>query len=318
MADNQMVQVVSLTHRFDARIALDDVRFEVPEASIFGLLGPNGGGKTTLFRILATLLTPSGGSARVAGADVVAERNRVRRQLGIVFQNPSLDGQLTVRENLRHQGHLYGLSGKMLRERSESLLMQFGIAERASDRVDILSGGLKRRVELAKALLHKPRVLLLDEPSTGLDPAARAGVMDHLNKLRDDDGVTCLITTHLMDEADRCDRIAILDRGKLLAVDTPTALRETIGGDVLTVATNDPAGLAARMTERFEATVEVIDGAVRMERERGHQFVTELIEAFPGEIDSVTVGKPTLDDVFIHMTGRRLEHERLAVSDAKK
>lgn len=318
MTDNQMVQVASLTHRFDSRIALDDVHFDVPEASIFGLLGPNGGGKTTLFRILATLLTPDSGSARVAGADVVVDRNRVRRQLGIVFQNPSLDGQLTVRENLHHQGHLYGLRGKMLRERSTSLLMQFGIADRATDRVDILSGGLKRRVELAKALLHKPRVLLLDEPSTGLDPAARAGVMDHLCKLRDDNGVTCLMTTHLMDEADRCDRIAILDRGKLLAVDTPTALRATIGGDVLTVATSHPAALAAKITERFAANAEVIDGAVRMERDRGHEFVTELIEAFPGEIDSVTVGKPTLDDVFIHMTGRRLANEQLTVSAAKK
>lgn len=306
MKDEGMVQLTSLTHRYGRRIALDSVTLDVPRASIFGLLGPNGGGKTTLFKILTTLLTPTSGTARVGGADVVAERERVRQKIGVVFQKPSLDIKLTVLENLRHQGHLYGLSGRELRERSGRLLTRFGISDRAAERVETLSGGLQRRVELAKALLHEPEALILDEPSTGLDPAARAAVMDYLDTLRQEKGVTCLITTHLMDEADRCDRIGILDQGRLVGVDTPAGLKATIGGDVLTVATANPSLLAGKVAERFGLPTDVVDGVVRIERERGHEFVTDLIEAFPGEIDSVTVGKPTLNDVFVHLTGHRL------------
>ncbi len=172
-----------------------------------------------------------------------------------------------------------------------------------------MSGGLQRRVELAKALLHEPEALILDEPSTGLDPAARAAVMDYLDTLRQEKGVTCLITTHLMDEADHCDRIGILDQGRLVASDTPAGLKATIGGDVLTVATADPSLLAGKVAERFGLPTDVVDGVVRIERERGHQFITDLIEAFPGEIDSVTVGKPTLNDVFVHLTGHRMRDE---------
>jgi ABC-2 type transport system ATP-binding protein len=306
MADPRIVQVASLTHRYGERTALDSVNFDVAQASILGLLGPNGSGKTTLFRILATLATPTSGTAHIAGADVIKDRGRVREILGVVFQSPSLDVQLTVRENLRHQGHLYGLSGRTLHDRARTLMTQFDIADRATDRVAVLSGGLQRRVELAKALLHQPRVLLLDEPSTGLDPAARAGVMDYLHRLRDEQGVTCLITTHLMDEAERCDRIVILDGGKLVAQDTPALLRQSIGGEVLTLGTRRPSALAARVSERFGISAETLEGTVRIERDRGHELVTELIEAFPGEIDNVTVGKPTLDDVFVHLTGHHL------------
>ncbi len=306
MADEPIIVIEALTHRFGSRVALDNVTFDVPPGSIFALLGPNGGGKSTLFRIVATLLNPSEGAARVGGADVVTQRDRVRHMLGIAFQNPSLDGKLTVLENLRHQGHLYGLSGGSLTARSVQLLERFGVMDRAGDRAETLSGGLQRRVELAKALLHEPQVLILDEPSAGLDPGARSALMDHLHELRDQDGVTTLITTHLMDEADRCDRIGILDLGGLVALDTPAALKSAIGGDVLTVHTADPSRLGGMVKEQLGISTEVVDGVVRIERERGHEFVAELIEAFPGEIASVTVGRPTLADVFVHLTGHRL------------
>ncbi|MCH7702051.1 MAG: ABC transporter ATP-binding protein, partial [Planctomycetes bacterium] len=224
------VELEALSHRYGDRLALDAVSLQVAPASVFSLLGPNGSGKSTLFRILATLMAPSSGTARVAGLDVRAQRDQVRRRIGVAFQHPSLDAKLTVFENLRHQGHLYGLSGRALRERIRELLDRFALTDRAGDRTETLSGGLKRRVELAKALLHAPQILILDEPSTGLDPAARASLMDHLHQLRDQDGVTTLLTTHLMDEADRCDRIGVLDEGRLVALDGPAELKRTIGG----------------------------------------------------------------------------------------
>lgn len=309
------VSVESLSHRYGPRLALDNVTFEVRAASIFALLGPNGSGKSTLFKVLTTLVTPSSGTARVAGADVVRERRCVRERIGVVFQKPSLDDRLTVRENLRHQGHLYGLSGAALTERCAAVLDRFGLAARAGDRVASLSGGLQRRVELAKALLHRPRVLILDEPSTGLDPGARGVLREQLHELRDKDGVTCLLTTHLMDEADACDRIGVLDQGRLVALDAPAALKATIGGDVLTLSAADPAALAAKVEKRFGGRVAVVDRAVRIERGNGHEFVPQLIQAFPGEIASVTVGKPTLDDVFVHLTGHRLWNERNGFAD---
>ena len=309
MPDDPIVELRSLTHRYGSRVALDDVSFDVPQATLFALLGPNGGGKTTLFRILATLLTPTSGGGNIVGADILHQRDRVRESIGVVFQKPSLDVHLTVMENLQHQGHLYGLFGETLKRKSMTLLDRFGLADRAGDRVKTLSGGSQRRVELAKALLHEPRVLILDEPSTGLDPAARFALMDHLNELRRRDGVTALITTHLMDEAQRYDQVGILDRGRLVALDRPSVLTAAIGGDVLTVSASDPADLADKASQRWGVKAEVMDGQVRIERERGHDFVPDLIEAFPGRIDSVTVGKPTLDDVFVHLTGHRLTND---------
>ena len=306
MPDDPAVQTTALTHRYGERLALDHVDLEAKRGSILALLGPNGGGKTTLFKILTTLLVPSEGTASVAGFDVRRDRDAVRGSVGIVFQKPSLDDKLSVIENMQNQGNLYGMSGKGLRSRSMELLERFGLGDRAGDRVATLSGGLQRRVELAKGLLHRPDVLILDEPSTGLDPGARAGLMDYLQELRDRDGVTSLLTTHLMDEADRCDQVAILDEGRLIATGTPASLKGTIGGDVLTVRCDDPVLLSQKASDRFDVSTKVLDGAVRIERDRGHEFVPDLIEAFPGEINSVTVGRPTLDDVFLHLTGHRL------------
>jgi ABC-2 type transport system ATP-binding protein len=279
---------------------------------VFGFLGPNGGGKTTLFRILATLARPDTGTVRIFGADLAREAREVRRRLGVVFQNPSLDLQLTVRENLVHQGHLYGLTGRDLVARIAAALDRFGLADRAGQRALELSGGLRRRVEIAKALLHAPRLLLLDEPSTGLDPGARRDLWEALEALRAE-GVTVLLTTHFMEEGDRCDRLVLLDRGTIVAEGSPAALKEEVGGDVVTLAGPEPEALARDLAARFpDLAPAVRDGTVRLTRERGHELVARLAEAFPQRIDSVTVAHPTLEDVFLRRTGHRLYGEEEA------
>ncbi|MBI4465906.1 MAG: ATP-binding cassette domain-containing protein [Acidobacteria bacterium] len=311
MTQTSAIEVEHLSHRYGARPALEDVSFSVSAGEIFGLLGPNGGGKTTLFRVLSTLLVPTEGQARVFGDDVVRRPLAARRRIGVVFQSQSLDRKLTAVENLRHQGHLYGLRGAPLRERSREMLARVGLAERAHEPVERLSGGLRRRVELAKGLLHHPDLLLLDEPSSGLDAGARRDLRLYLSRLRDTEGVTVLLTTHLLDEAQACDRLAILDRGRLLAMGSPDSLRKRIGGDVVVLETQDPESLCEEIRKRFGGEPSVLDGRVRIERAQGHKFVTDLVEAFPGRIDAVSVAKPTLEDVFIQQTGHRFwEEER--------
>src|SRR5665213_1408050 len=226
-----IVEIHNLTHRYGQRIALDDFSLQVNDGDIFGFLGPNGSGKTTLFRILSALIPVAPGYVRLFGLDAAEARDEIRRQIGVVFQSPSLDKQLTAEENLICQGHLYGLRGADLRGRVEQALAAVGLGDRAAERVDSFSGGMRRRVEVAKGLLHRPRVLLLDEPSTGLDPAARIDMWRHLREINQRDGVTILVTTHLMEEADRCTRLAVLAKGRLVAADTPAALKERIGGE---------------------------------------------------------------------------------------
>jgi len=309
-----VIRIERLGHRYDQRQALDNVSFEVRAAEIFGLLGPNGSGKTTLFRILSTLMLPTDGRALILEHDAARDSTQVRREIGVVFQAASVDGKLTAAENLRHQGHLYGLSGHALKQRIAEMLRRVGLAERAQDRVETLSGGQQRRVELAKGLMHHPSVLLLDEPSTGLDPGARRDLWLYLRMLRDQEQVTVVVTTHLMEEAEHCDRLAILNEGKLVALGTPAALKRQIGGEVIVMETNAPESLARRITERFGGPCNVIDGKVRLEREHGHRFVTDVVESFPGEIDAISVSKPTLEDVFIDRTGHRF----WSASDAER
>lgn len=307
------IELDSVSHDYGSRLALDGLSFEVQPAEIFGLLGPNGSGKTTLFRILSTLMVPTGGHARIAGFDVATDATRVRQQTGIVFQATSLDIKLTVAENLMHQGHLYGLSGAQLISRSNEVLARVGLTDRAKDLAQTLSGGQKRRVELAKGLIHSPSVLLLDEPSTGLDPGARIDLWHYLRILRDEQGVTVLVTTHLMEEAEHCDRLAILNEGKLVALGTPAALKAQIGGDIVqfeTASHEAAAALAARIAERFAVNPAMVGNSVRVEREQGHRFLTEVVEAFPGAVESVSVAKPSLEDVFIQRTGHRFWLEK--------
>ena len=287
------------------RVALDALSIQVHSGEFFCLLGPNGSGKSTLFRLLSTLLEPPASSVSVFGHDLRSEPAAVRREIGIVFQNPSLDKKLTVRENLRHQGHLYHMSGAALETRITELLARVRLGDRENDLVEQLSGGMQRRVELAKGLLHRPRLLLLDEPSTGLDPGARIEFDAYLQEIRSTEGVTILLTTHILDEAERADRLAILDQGRLVALGTPEALRAEIGADIITITADEPAALAQDIRASFGGEVDVIDTAIRLERPNGHEFIPRLVAAFPGRIRSVTFAKPTLEDVFIHKTGRR-------------
>jgi len=302
-----ILQIQGLNHRYGERAALAGVSFEVQPGEIFGFLGPNGSGKTTLFRILSTLIAPQEGKVTLhlppQQFDLLTDRTAIRRQIGVVFQSPSLDKQLTAEENLRHHGHLYGLHGEELERRIDEMLSRVGLAQRPTELVGTFSGGMRRRVELAKGLLTRPRILLLDEPSTGLDPGARIDLWRYLREIRQGAGVTILVTTHLMDEAEHCDRLAIMDAGKLAACDTPAALKNQIGADVITLTTDDAAGLASAVRERFGIEVEQVDSTVRIERERGHEFIPQLVEAFVGRIRSVSLGKPTLEDVFIRITG---------------
>ncbi len=299
------IAVSALGFSYGERAALSDVGFTIARGEIFGFLGPNGGGKSTLFRVLTTLVPMQSGSARILGDDLRHAPQMLRRKLGVVFQSPSLDGKLTVAENLTHHGHLYGLRGARLRERAHSMLARFGVAERAGDLVDTLSGGLRRRVELAKALLHEPQLLLLDEPSTGLDPAARREFFNLLARLRESDGVTIVLTTHYMEEAERCDRIAILDQGRLVALAPPGELKAQVGGDVIISSAPAPETLQQSLARELKLRAVVVDGTLRIERPRGHELVARLVEQFGGEIESVTFGRPTLEDVFVRLTGHR-------------
>jgi ABC-2 type transport system ATP-binding protein len=304
-----IISVRDIVHRYQDRTALHGVSFDVHPAELFGLLGPNGSGKTTLFRILSTLMVPTSGSATIVGFDAVRQPGSLRRHIGVVFQAQSVDPKLTAYENLWHQGHLYGLRGGDLTGRIEEILTRVGLLERAKDRVETFSGGMQRRIELAKGLLHHPEVLLLDEPTTGLDPGARHDLWQYLQILRDQERVSIIVTTHLMEEAERCDRLAILHEGKLVALGTPESLTREIGGDVILFEARDPQGLADRIRDRFQVDTTVMDKQVRVEIENGHRFVPDVVEAFPGEIQSLSVSKPTLEDVFIHRTGHRFWSE---------
>lgn len=304
-AADPAIRITGLTHRYGSRQALKGIDLEVRRGEIFGLLGPNGGGKTTLFKVLATLNAPQSGTVTILGVDAARAAFDVRHRLGVVFQHPGLDPKLTVTENLRCHAALYGLAGGVFRERAAALLARLGLTERATDRVETLSGGLARRVELAKGLLHAPDLLLLDEPSSGLDPGARRDFIAHLVHLRDSEGVTVVLTTHAMEEAERCDRVGFVHHGALVAVGTPDELKGEIGGDVVVVHAGNPERMRTRIRERFGREARLVDGALRVELPRGHEFVREVVEAFPGEIHAVTFGKPTLEDVFVHLTGDR-------------
>jgi len=301
---NLAVETGDLSRDFGARRALDKVSLTVAEGEMFGLLGPNGGGKTTLFRILSTLLAPTSGTARVAGHDVAEEPTAVRRHLGVVFQSPALDPQLTVAENLRCAGNLHGLWGADLEQRWQAAAGAMGVRDRLDDTVQTLSGGLRRRVEIAKCVLPRPRVLLLDEPSTGLDPSARAGLRELLSRLRGETGVTIVMTTHLLDEAEACDRVGVLHRGRLVAEGKPEALRAKLGADVAVVCGRDPLSIEERVRGEFGWSAQLRDGKVRVAVPA--DGAARLVAAMAGVAETVTIGRPTLEDVFLELTGETL------------
>ena len=314
MSDPFAISVRDLTKSFGERRALDGISLEVKSGELFCLLGPNGGGKSTLFRILATLSLPDSGFATIAGHDVITDAPAVRARLGVVFQSPSLDGKLTILENLRCGGALYGLKGSELESRITGAVEALNLTDRLTDLVETLSGGLQRRAEIAKCLLIRPEVLLLDEPSTGLDPGARLDLWAALEQLRSKHGVTALCTTHLMEEAARADRVGIVSAGKLVALGTPEELTSAIGGDVVSLGASKESGadvLAKLITERLGIPATVIEGEVRIESSEAYALAARLAGEFPSEIISLRIARPTLEDVFIARTGRLFADQNL-------
>lgn len=302
--DSIALDVQHVSHRYGDHQALDDLSLEVASGNIFALLGPNGSGKTTLFRLISTIARIQSGDIRVFGNSPKTDLGAVRSSIGIVFQAPSLDRKLTVLENIRCQAALYGLSRASLKSRIDEVVQQLGIADRLSAIVETLSGGLKRRVELAKGILHRPRLLLLDEPSTGLDPAARLDLWHALEQLRNQFQVTILLTTHLLEEADKADRIAILHQGRTVAVGSPGQLRSELGAQVLSIQTNDQPAVLAWLESRSIAS-QLFDSQLRVTGSGAAELVAPLAQEFGGRIQSLTLGQPSLEDVFVARTGHK-------------
>ncbi|MEJ2010851.1 MAG: ATP-binding cassette domain-containing protein [Anaerolineales bacterium] len=315
------IEVRGLTRRFGDLTAVDGIDFEVRQDEIFGFLGPNGAGKTTTISMLCTLLKPSAGQAVIAGHNINTQPSAVRRSIGLIFQDPSLDEQLTGRENLRFHAMLYDLTRAEFEQRAREVLEMVELTEKADDIVRTYSGGMRRRLEIARGLLHHPRVLFLDEPTLGLDPQTRRHIWDYLRQLREEQGVTMFMTTHYMDEAENCDRIAIIDHGKIVSLDTPDELKALVGGDVLTVRTSDNA-LAL---ERLQSDLDVNarhgpDGQLIIEIADGDQFIPRMVSGLAGEsqklrVQSVSLRRPTLEDVFIKLTGRAIREEEADSKD---
>ncbi len=311
------VEVEGLVKRFGTFVAVDDVSFAVEPGELFGFLGPNGAGKTTTISILCTLLSPSGGRATVAGYDVARDPAAVRSSIGLVFQEITLDDYLTGSENLKFHAVLYGCHPAQVRERAAPLLEMVGLADRADQQVRFYSGGMKRRLEIARGLLHAPRVLFLDEPTIGLDPQTRVHIWDYVDTLRERESTTMFLTTHYMDEAERCDRIAIIDQGKIVAIDTPDALKASIGDDIVTVVTTDDAAAQIRIAQSLGVQGELTDDGLRLRVPKGDEFVPTLFD-HGLDVSSVSVRRPSLDDVFLEYTGRDIRDAEAGANDQFK
>lgn len=297
------VVVEGLSKRFGDLEAVKGIGFEVLPGEVFGFLGPNGAGKTTTISMLCTLVRPSGGNAKVAGCDIVADRDEVRRNIGLVFQDPTLDGYLTAEQNLRFHGELYGLAKEAMNERIAQVLAMVDLADRKDSKVETFSGGMRRRLEIARGLLHSPRVLFLDEPTVGLDPQTRAAIWGYINQLRDTEDITIFLTTHYMEEAEYCDRIAIIDHGEIVVLDTPENLKGSVGKDRVQIVTGDDEAAIAALSERFGIEAGMHEGAVTFAVTSGEEFVPRLFDELGVAIRSVHVARPSLDDVFLNYTG---------------
>jgi len=301
-----MIEVHDLRRTWGDIAAVDGVTFEVTEGEVFGFLGPNGAGKTTTINMLCTLLRPSAGTATVNGFGIVEQRSDVRRSIGLVFQQTTLDDALSAEQNLRFHAYAYGVPADARETRLRELLTLVELWDRRSDRVRTFSGGMKRRLEIARGLLHHPRVLFLDEPTLGLDPQTRRRIWEYLGDLRAREGLTIFMTTHYMDEAEQCDRIAVIDRGEIVALDTPARLKGAVGGDVVTINTPDREAAATELRARFGLEPVIADDAISFQVQGGEAFLPDFVRSFGRPIYAIGLRRPTLDDVFVHLTGREI------------
>jgi ABC-2 type transport system ATP-binding protein len=312
------VSVLDLVKSYDEVEAVRGIAFEVHAGEVFGFLGPNGAGKSTTINMLCTLVRPSGGAALVAGHDVVTERDEVRRNIGLVFQDTTLDGYLTAEQNLRLHAELYGVPREAVRPRMEQVMEMVGLWERRSSLVNTFSGGMKRRLEIARGLLHSPRVLFLDEPTVGLDPQTRSSIWSYIRELKATEDITIFLTTHYMDEAEYCDRIAIMDQGRIIVLDTPEALKASVGHDRVQIATDDPQAAIRELRERFGAEATLAEGVVTFGVSEGEHFVPRLFAELSQPIRSVNVSRPSLDDVFMSYTGTTIRDAESGASDQRR
>lgn len=298
------IAIKGLTHRYGSKVAIENLQLSIPTGSVFGVLGPNGSGKSTLFRLLSTLVPIQTGKITICGMDIAEQQQRVREQIGVVFQSPSLDRKLTARENIHFQAALYGISKSETLERCDQLSQALAIEEQLDMKIDKLSGGLRRRVELVKGLLHRPRLLLLDEPSTGLDPLSRIELWQALVRLQQEHSTTVVLTTHLLDEAEKCDQVAILDQGKLLVSDSPEELRRSTGQMVLSIATADQTRVLELLEQNHRLKGIGDQGSVRVVLQEQEVSPVELFKSLGPLATSVTIGRPSLEDVFIKIAGK--------------
>ncbi|MGH2427960.1 MAG: ATP-binding cassette domain-containing protein [Candidatus Limnocylindria bacterium] len=301
-----MIDVYDLTRRYGRLEAMTGVTLEVGEGEIFGFLGPNGAGKTTTINMLCTLMRPTSGRASVNGFDVVRQRSEVRRSIGLVFQQPTLDETLTAEQNVRFHAYAYGVPGQLREPRIRELLNLVDLWDRRRSKVRTFSGGMKRRLEIARGLLHRPRVLFLDEPTLGLDPQTRRRIWEYLAELRARERLTIFLTTHYMDEAEHCDRIAVIDHGRVVALDSPAGLKSAVGGDLITIATGDGESAAEELRSRYGVTPSVTDGTVSFQVVAGEAFLPDFVRGFSQPMEAIGLRRPTLDDVFLNLTGREI------------
>jgi ABC-2 type transport system ATP-binding protein len=313
-----VIEAKGLVKKYGDLEAVAGIDLEVHAGEIFGFLGPNGAGKSTTISMLCTLLRPTAGIAKVAGIDVAHDPAAVRQRIGLVFQDPSLDDQLTARENLEFHAFVYSVPAAERRGRIDEMLTLLQLADRASSLVKTFSGGMKRRLEIARGMLHHPQILFLDEPTIGLDPQTRKSIWTHINELRSQKGVTIFMTTHYMDEAEYCDRIAIIDRGKIVAIGTPEELKGMVGGDVVTITSSQPDLAAAEITKLLGVTPTRDNGSLRMEVPDGRAFVPRLVREVTAPVDTVSLRRPSLDDVFLKLTGRAIREEEVSARDQNR
>ncbi len=313
-----IIEVENLSKHFGQLTAVDTVSFEVPEGEIFGFLGPNGAGKTTTINILCTLLKPTSGRASVKGYDVVRQRNEVRRSIGLVFQEPTLDEYLTAEQNLRFHAYAYGVPRGLREERISELLELVELSDRRKAKVRTYSGGMKRRLEVARGLLHHPQVLFLDEPTLGLDPQTRRHIWDYIQALRQQDNLTIFLTTHYMDEAEICDRICIIDQGRIIALDTPDKLKDALGGDVVTLTAENNEAASLELKERYDLSPIIENGTIIFTIPQGEKFLPKLIGSFQSRLVAIGVHRPTLDDVFLKLTGHAIRDQEAGFKEQMK